>query len=316
MIRFQRFKRHAIAAIISLILIATNSLSCNAKVINAEASSSYTAKVRAGLAQSAQWLSQYIVGTHNVRSPRKVKLALVGLGRTGSTSFSAALKQLGYAPIHDDEAQEVSDIYASMMDESMNMDEVNVALGERGFDAPMVSTREYVRWAATAPDVKVILTVRDKSKWARSWLSVVPVAFLLNQRPFCWIKSAQELAALNTEIMLNIPTNGHPELYDDIPTLEDGFEAWTNFVRDTVPPEKLLEFDVRQGWVPLCKFLGDSVPEGKFPHINDRVVVDVIVKVFIAVTWVWPLIVALPILAAYFLVRRCLLKGTEKDKIN
>ena len=48
-------------------------------------------------------------------------LALVGLGRTGSTSFSAALKQLGYAPVHDDEVQELSDIYGAMMDGSMTM---------------------------------------------------------------------------------------------------------------------------------------------------------------------------------------------------
>ena len=74
--------------------------------------------------------SDFILGNKIDRPPRKVKLALVGLGRTGSTSFSSALKQLDYAPIHDDEATEVSDIYAAMMDGSMSMDEINVALGE------------------------------------------------------------------------------------------------------------------------------------------------------------------------------------------
>mmetsp|Transcript_37475 Transcript_37475/g.79054 ORF Transcript_37475/g.79054 Transcript_37475/m.79054 type:complete len:321 (+) Transcript_37475:2-964(+) len=287
-------------AILYLILSAPHN-SCNAKAFVAEASSSYLAKVASGLAQSAEWLSDFVVGTSSRRQPRKVKLAIVSLGRTGTTSFTAALKQLGYAPIHDDNCHEVSDIYAKMMDGSFTMDEVNIALGERGFDAPMISTREYVQWAARAPNVKVILTVRDTQKWAQSWLSVVPAAFLPLQRPFCWIRSIRELSAFNTKVMVDIPTNGHPELYDDVPTLEAGFDAWTKYVMKTIPRKKLLVFDVKQGWKPLCDFLGEPVPEGSFPHINDRVVVDIIVKVFVALTWIWPLLIPLPFLVVYLL---------------
>lgn len=36
-----------------------------------------------------------------------------------------------------------------------------------------------------------------------------------------------------------------------------------------VPPEKLLVFEVKQGWEPLCKFLGKPVPDQPFPHVND-----------------------------------------------
>jgi hypothetical protein len=38
-----------------------------------------------------------------------------------------------------------------------------------------------------------------------------------------------------------------------------------------VPPERLLEFDVRQGWQPLCAFLDRPVPPNvPFPRLNDR----------------------------------------------
>lgn len=239
------------------------------------------------------------------RPPKKVQLALVGLGRTGSTSFSAALKELGHTPIHDDEAQEVADVFGAMMEGTMSMDQVNTEFGKRGFDAPMISTRQYVEWAAVAPDVKVIITMRDKSKWAESWLCVTPAAFFPELRPFSWIKVMRDCAAFNREIMLNVPTNGHPELYQDIPTLEAGFEAWVDFVRKTVPAERLLEFDVKQGWGPLCEFLGKPVPSIPFPHINDRVVVDTIIKVFQVVTWVWPLVFASPLLILYCCIRCC-----------
>ncbi len=41
-------------------------------------------------------------------------------------------------------------------------------------------------------------------------------------------------------------------------------------VQTTVPADRLLVFDVKQGWEPLCTFLGVPVPEGElFPHVND-----------------------------------------------
>ena len=40
--------------------------------------------------------------------------------------------------------------------------------------------------------------------------------------------------------------------------------------KSTVPPEKLLVFDVKEGWEPLCKFLNKPIPDEPFPNINDR----------------------------------------------
>lgn len=38
-----------------------------------------------------------------------------------------------------------------------------------------------------------------------------------------------------------------------------------------VPKENLLEFDLEQGWAPLCEFLGVPIPKDKaFPKIMDR----------------------------------------------
>lgn len=36
-----------------------------------------------------------------------------------------------------------------------------------------------------------------------------------------------------------------------------------------VPPERLLVFEPKDGWEPLCKFLGKPVPDQPFPHVND-----------------------------------------------
>ena len=39
-------------------------------------------------------------------------------------------------------------------------------------------------------------------------------------------------------------------------------------VRGSVPPERLLEWKVEDGWEPLCRFLGKEVPEQAFPNGN------------------------------------------------
>lgn len=41
------------------------------------------------------------------------------------------------------------------------------------------------------------------------------------------------------------------------------------YLRRVVPEERLVFFDVRDGWGPLCKALGREVPEGEFPRVND-----------------------------------------------
>ena len=41
-------------------------------------------------------------------------------------------------------------------------------------------------------------------------------------------------------------------------------------VRQYVPADKLLIFQVKESWEPLCAFLNLPVPDRPFPHVNDR----------------------------------------------
>ena len=49
----------------------------------------------------------------------------------------------------------------------------------------------------------------------------------------------------------------------------DFFNTWVQHVKETVPEERLLIFEVKQGWKPLCKFLNSPIPEEPFPNVND-----------------------------------------------
>ncbi len=44
------------------------------------------------------------------------------------------------------------------------------------------------------------------------------------------------------------------------------FNDWVEEVKRVVPKERLLVFEVKQGWKPLCEFLDLPIPEEDFPR--------------------------------------------------
>jgi hypothetical protein len=48
------------------------------------------------------------------------------------------------------------------------------------------------------------------------------------------------------------------------------YRAHNARVREIIPASRLLVFDVRQGWGPLCEFLGTALPTIPFPRTNPR----------------------------------------------
>ena len=47
------------------------------------------------------------------------------------------------------------------------------------------------------------------------------------------------------------------------------YKDWVENVKNYVPNDRLLVFDVKEGWDPLCKFLDVPVPNAPFPWEND-----------------------------------------------
>jgi len=48
------------------------------------------------------------------------------------------------------------------------------------------------------------------------------------------------------------------------------FNEWNEKVKATVPADRLLVYDIKQGWEPLCTFLNIPVPEAPFPRTNSK----------------------------------------------
>ena len=51
--------------------------------------------------------------------------------------------------------------------------------------------------------------------------------------------------------------------------IEEQYDAHNDEVQKSVPKDQLLVFNVKEGWYPLCKFLGKEIPGVPFPNVNE-----------------------------------------------
>ena len=58
--------------------------------------------------------------------------------------------------------------------------------------------------------------------------------------------------------------------FNDELAARSAFEKRAKDVVASIAADRLLVFDVREGWQPLCEFLGVPAPEGPFPRSNNQ----------------------------------------------
>lgn len=56
------------------------------------------------------------------------------------------------------------------------------------------------------------------------------------------------------------------------------YNKWVADVKAYVPKDRLLVHEAKEGWEPLCKFLGVPIPKHSYPRVNDTANVQGIVK--------------------------------------
>jgi hypothetical protein len=180
-------------------------------------------------------------------------------------SLKQALEQLAFGPchhmeellMHPEQAHRWRGIVAG---ERMNWEEVFA-----GYDSQVDWPGAHV-WrdlAAAYPQAKVIHTVRPEEHWWKSFSQTIAALLTsAQQMPPPHILAVMEMA---TE-MVSVQTFGAP-LTDKEAALA-AYRRRTEEVRAAIPPERLLVFDVAEGWQPLCRFLDVPTPTTPFPRLN------------------------------------------------
>jgi sulfotransferase family protein len=208
-----------------------------------------------------------------------------GFGRTGTTSLREALVRLGFAPCdHMDENFARPERFV-LWREAFERKQAGEPIDWRPL---LANYRAIVDWpgahfwrdlTSSHPEAKVILTVRDPDRW---YASILTTIFNFRTR----VRDGDDLLARVRLLLLRLGmlgTKGGLQFIDDLiwQGTFDGrvrereyalriFSEHNQTVQETIPADRLLVFDVKQGWEPLCQFLGVPVPAGEpFPHLSD-----------------------------------------------
>jgi Sulfotransferase domain len=205
-----------------------------------------------------------------VGQTREIALALkiigAGFGRTGTHSLKTAIEILGLGPCHHmyevrRSSEQITWWTAAARGEAPDWDQVFA-----GYDSQIdwPGSRYWKELCVYYPDAKVILTVRDPEDWYASIRKTILPASVLGRT-----EDPDPAGRAGSDIIYKIALEGifNGRLGDKEYAL-DVYAKHQRNVIETIPAERLLVYDVKQGWDPLCAFLNVARPETPFPNSN------------------------------------------------
>ena len=193
-----------------------------------------------------------------------MKIIGAGFPRTGTMSMQAALQRLGYPCYH-------------MREVAMRPGHIeawrNYVTGQpmdwetlfEGFEATadMPACYYFEELLNHYPAAKVILALRAPTGWLASYQTLLAETRRArsanpDNRPMQKFFEFAEM--LRAKVFQG---NLEPE------NLKKVFSTHNEKVVRVVPQDRLLVFEVTQGWEPLCAFLERTVPDEDFPRLNE-----------------------------------------------
>jgi Sulfotransferase domain len=196
-----------------------------------------------------------------------MKLIGASFPRMGTLSTKVALEQLGLGPCYHfltqfERPQDVNVWQAAAEGKPVDWTAF-FADFQSAVDWP--ASRFYKQLMAVYPDAKVLLNVRDPEAWYESMLKTVYPASRMGL-------SAPAESILGRMGRMIDTLSWQPLFhgrFEDKPYALSVFERQNQEVQDYFPADRLLVWDVKEGWEPLCRFLGVPVPDTPFPHLHD-----------------------------------------------
>jgi hypothetical protein len=197
-----------------------------------------------------------------------MSLAVIGsgFGRTGTASLKQALEMLGFGPCHHMEEvlfhpEQVAYWLAVIAGKPVVWDEVF-----KGYRSQVDWPGAHVwrQLAAAYPAAKVIHSVRPEDVWWTSFSATIGKLLAMRKD----MPAPPHIAAMFDAMEIAIVQQTFFCPVTDREGVLAAYRGRTEQVRAAIPRERLLVFDVTQGWEPLCAFLGVPVPKDPFPRKN------------------------------------------------
>lgn len=170
-----------------------------------------------------------------------------------------ALEMLGFGPCHHmralmNDPDHKADWQRCIESDAMDWD---LLLGGFGSCIDWPSASYWPQLVERFPDAKVLLTWRTAESWYASMeQTIIPSVAGMNARG----ETSPGSLTLHKEL------GGRPWAKDSFIA---AYEENVAKAKATVPAERLLVYELGDGWAPLCAFLEVDVPDAPFPRSND-----------------------------------------------
>jgi hypothetical protein len=220
----------------------------------------------------------------------KFQVIGAGLSRTGTASFSEAVRVLLKGPVYHGGTQatlgpevEIRSWIKllshfppkSATDKKLIQDILKQLFDgyAAATDAPTSGLVEEL--IEVYPNAMVICTIRDPDAWVKSMEGVSNASTMWFLRfvlfPIPGMRYFVDY--------INVLRNQWLHLYGEAePVTTKTHHNHIEYLKRVVPKERLLLFNVKEGWEPLCKALGKEIPDIPFPRINDGQAIDRMAK--------------------------------------
>jgi Sulfotransferase domain len=207
-----------------------------------------------------------------------LKIIGTGMGRTGTHSLKLALEQLGFGKCYHmaELFQNPRGLpYFEKAEKGEDVDWESLFIGyQSAVDYPVA--RYYKQLIVKYPEAKVIHTIRDPESWYQSasetiiWASkpsIGRMAKLMIKLPFSpELRKQFPILKYNGSLI----NNEFGKDYKNKAEVIRHYNEHNETVMKVVPKERMLVFNAKDGWEPLCNFLGVPIPDEPFPQSNKR----------------------------------------------
>ncbi len=208
-----------------------------------------------------------------------IKIIGAGLPRTGTNTLREALEILGFSKTYHMKHLLVhpEDLHYWTTLKATGTTDWNALYNGYQATVDFPCYPWYKEHMKQYPDAKVILSLRPFEKWYISYYSTIWKA----QNPPDAERAAmgEKIAAdARLQTVMNVMGFSRQVMSEDHfqgkfldkEFMEKLFNEYNEDVKKYVPADKLLVFDVTEGWEPLCKFLDVEVPNEPLPHTNKK----------------------------------------------
>lgn len=200
-----------------------------------------------------------------------LKVIGAGFGRTGTASLKRALEELGFSRCYHMQEVFPNPQHIPLWQAAADGQPVDWDQLFEGYQATVdwPGATFYKELMAKYPDAKVVLSVRDPDAWYQSTTDTIfkmsRMGYPMKLVPL-FVPRLRRFIRMATTLIWK---NTFHDRFADKAYAVSVFNAHIAEVKRLVPADKLLVYEVKQGWRPLCAFLEVPVPEGPFPRLND-----------------------------------------------